>query len=144
MSFQFNKEIYEKLNRNPAILKRNTTINYNHIDNEASKIKIKMNFFLLGILMGTFPTLQSPVIPLNKKMVPAFFSFLVMALLDWSDGSIILFLGMAVMTNWVYQSDILNLVVDKMMQMMIEAKNKITDVVQDMVPVPLVNVQNLG
>ena len=103
-----------------------------------------MNFFLIGILVGTFPTLQSPVIPLNKKMVPAFFSFLVMALLDWSDGSIILFLGMAVMTNWVYQSDILNLVVDKMMQMMIEAKNKITDVVQDMVPVPLVNVQNLG
>ena len=103
-----------------------------------------MNFFLIGILVGTFPTLQSPVIPLNKKMVPAFVSFLVMALLDWSDGSIILFLGMAVMTNWVYQSDILNLVVDKMMQMMIEAKNKITDVVQDMVPVPLVNVQNLG
>ena len=79
-----------------------------------------MNFFLIGILMGTFPTLQSPVIPLNKKMVPAFFSFLVMALLDWSDGSIILFLGMAVMTNWVYQRDILNMVVDKMMQMMIE------------------------
>ena len=142
MSFQFNKEIYEKLNRNPVILKRNTTINYNHIDNEASKIK--MNFFLLGILMGTFPTLQSPVIPLNKKMVPAFFSFLVIAFLDWSDGSIILFLGMAVMTNWVYQRDILNMAVDKMMQMMINAKNKITDVIQDIVPAPLVNVQNLG
>ena len=94
--------------------------------------------------MGAFPTLQSPVIPLNKKMVPAFFSFLVMAFLDWSDGSIILFVGTAVIINWVYQRDVLNWVVDQMMQKMIEAKDKmmqkmnkakskITDAIEDVV-----------
>ena len=88
-----------------------------------------LNILLIGILMGTFPTLQSPVIPLNRKLVPALFSFLVMAFLDWSDGSIVMFLGTAVVTNWVYQRDILNMVVDKMVQMMITAKNKITDMV---------------
>ena len=87
------------------------------------------NLLLIGILMGAFPTLQSPVIPLNRKLVPALFSFLVMAFLDWSDGSIVMFLGTAVVTNWVYQRDILNMVVDKMVQMMITAKNKITDMV---------------
>ena len=103
-----------------------------------------LNILLIGILMGTFPTLQSPVIPLNKKMVPAFFSFLVMAFLDWSDGSIILFLGTAVIINWVYQRDVLNWIVDTMMQRMIKAKDnmmqkmsiakvKITDAVEDLV-----------
>ena len=79
--------------------------------------------------MGAFPTLQSPVIPLNKKLAPAFFSFLIVAFLDWSDWSIALFLGIAVVTNWVYQRDILNKVVDKMVEMMITAKNKIEDLV---------------
>ena len=73
-----------------------------------------LNILLIGILMGTFPTLQSPVIPLNKKMVPAIFSFLVMAFLDWSDGSIIIFLGTAVVINWVYQRDVLNFLCYKM------------------------------
>ena len=103
-----------------------------------------LNLVLIGILTGSFPTLQSPKIPLNRKMVPAFFSFLVMAFLDWSDGSIILFLGTAVMVNWVYQQDALNWVVDKMMQMMIEAhdnmmqkmikgKDRITEAIEDVV-----------
>ena len=83
--------------------------------------------------MGTFPTLQSPVIPLNKKLVPAFFSFLIMAFLDWSDGSIILFLVTAMVTNWVYQHDVPNLVVDKMIQMIIKTKNKITEALTDIV-----------
>ena len=83
-----------------------------------------LNFLLIGILMGTFPTLQSPVIPLNRKMVPAIFSFLIMAFLDWSDGCIILFLSTAVVINWVYQRDVLNLFVDKMMLMMVVSKDK--------------------
>ena len=83
--------------------------------------------------MGTFPTLQSPVIPLSRKLVPAFFSFLVMAFLDWSDGSIILFLVTAMVTNWVYQKDVPNLVVDKMIQMIIKTKNKITEALEDIV-----------
>ena len=102
------------------------------------------NLLLFGILVGTFPTLQSPVIPLNRKLVPAFFSFLVMAFLDWSDGSILLFLGNAVIINWVYQRDVLNLIVDemmqktvktkdKMMQKMTIAKDKITDAIEDLV-----------
>ena len=82
---------------------------------------------------GGLIVIKGPVIPLNKKMVPAFFSFLVMALLDWSDGSIILFLGMAVVTNWVYQHDVPNLVVDKMIQMIIKTKNKITEALKGIV-----------
>ena len=85
---------------------------------------LNSNFLLIGILVGTFPTLQSPVIPLNKKMVPAIFSFLVMAVMDWSDWGVILFLVSAVVINWIYQRDVLNWVVDKMMQMIIEAKDK--------------------
>ena len=92
------------------------------------------NLLLIGILMGAFPTLQSPVIPLNRKLAPAFFSFLVMTFLDWSDGSIAMFLGIAVVTNWVYQRDILNMIVDNMVEMMIKAKNKITKTIEDMVP----------
>ena len=92
-----------------------------------------LNFLLIGILMGTFPTLQSPVIPLNRKMVPAIFSFLIMAFLDWSDGCIILFLSTAVVINWVYQRDVPNLVVDKMIQMIIKTKNKITEALKDIV-----------
>merc|ERR1712212_1409109 len=115
----------------------------NRFVSEQSKMP-NLNILLIGILMGTFPTLQSPVIPLNRKMVPAFFSFLVMAFLDWSDGSIILFLGTAVIINWVYQRDVLNWIVDTMMQNMIKAKDnmmqrvtiakvKITDAIEDLV-----------
>ena len=103
-----------------------------------------LNLLLIGVLMGTFPTLQSPVIPLSKKMVPAIFSFLIMAFLDWTDGSIIMFLFTAVVTNWVYQRDIPNWVVnnmmqkmikakDMMMQKMIKAKAKIADAIEDIV-----------
>ena len=89
------------------------------------------NLVLIGILVGAFPTLQSPNIPLNRKVVPAIFSFLVLACLDWSDWGIILFLGSAVVTNWIYQRDILNYIVDNIMVMLIYAKNKITEAIED-------------
>ena len=83
------------------------------------------NLPLIGILMGAFPTLQSPNIPLNRKVVPAIFSFAIMAFIDWSDGGILMFLCAAVITNWIYQRDIINFGVDKLMMILIDAKNKI-------------------
>ena len=81
--------------------------------------------------MGAFPTLQSPNIPLNRKVVPAIFSFLVLAFLDWSDCGIILFLGSSVVTNWIYQRDIPNYIVDQMMVLMINANKKIKEAFED-------------
>ena len=73
------------------------------------------NVFKIGILSGAFPTLQSPIIPPKKKLVPAFFLFLVMAFLDWSDLiDVIKFISIVVMIHmacdYQHQHDFLNLV----------------------------------
>ena len=71
---------------------------------------------LLGILVGAFSTLQSPTIPLTKKLAPAIIALLVMANIDWTDGSFYIFWGLAMMTNWIFQNDIPNRLVDRMMR----------------------------
>ena len=71
---------------------------------------------LLGILVGAFPTLQSPTIPLSKKPVPVIIVLLVMANIDWTDGSFYVFWSLAMMTNWIFQNDIPNRLVDSMMR----------------------------
>ena len=88
-------------------------------------------FPLLGLLVGAFPTLQSPTIPLSKKLVPFVITILVLANVDWNDGSFIVFWGFAVTSNWIFQNDIPNRLVDRMMRKIKEtieaAGNKLED-----------------
>ena len=75
-----------------------------------------MSLPLLGILVGAFPTVQSPTIPLSKKLVPAIVVLLVMANIDLTDGDFYFFWGSAMVMNWIFQNDIPNRLVDSMMR----------------------------
>ena len=82
---------------------------------------------LLGLLVGAFPTIQSSTIPLSKKLVPVIMVILVMTTLDIMDLSFFVFWSSAVATNWIFQNDIPNRLVNKMMttpQEIIEAAAK--------------------
>ena len=86
---------------------------------------------LLGILVGTFSTLQSPAIPLTKKLVPAIIALLVMANIDWTDGDFYVFWGSAMVMNWIFQNDIPNRLVDSMMRSSQDAIEAAADKVKE-------------
>ena len=88
---------------------------------------------LLGILVGTFPALQSPTKPLTKKLVNAVIVLLVMANIDWTDGSFYIFWGLAIMTNWIFQNDIPNRLVDRMMKRSQEAIETVGDELKEQI-----------
>ena len=86
---------------------------------------------LIGILVGAFPTLQSPTIPLSKKLVTAIIVLLVMANIDSKDGSFYILWGLAMMTNCIFRKDIPNRLVDRMMRSSQDAIETVGDILNE-------------
>ena len=89
------------------------------------------SFSLLGLLVGSFPTLQSPTIPLSKKLVPAGMVILIMTFLDIIDSSFFVFWSSAVATNWIFMNDVPNRVMDSIMGMIKNAIEALKYIIAD-------------